>query len=59
MLCLGLMLVILNTLWSRMGWLTGTRWSDFARGLVIGIGIALEAGGLVIVATAIKQRKQS
>lgn len=59
MLCLGLLLVILNTLWSRIGWLSGTGWSDFARGLVIGIGIALETGGVLLAASAVKQRKRS
>lgn len=59
MLCLGLMLVILNTTWTRIGWLNGARWSDFARGFVIGLGITLEAGGLLLVATALKQRKKT
>lgn len=62
LLCLGLMLVVLNTLWPRMGWIhahLSPRWSDFLRGFVIGIGIALEGCGLLAAMTACKRRGNS
>jgi hypothetical protein len=59
----GLMLVVVSTVWYRLPLPVahmGTDWNDFFRGLLIGIAIALEIGGVVIAsAAAAAKRKQS
>lgn len=59
---LGLLLVVLNIVWSRIGWLNahpGPRWKDFARGVAAGAGMVLEIYGVVLAATALRHGRRS
>lgn len=52
MVSVGMSLVVLNIEWPRMAWLSahlGSQWSDFGRGFVVGLAIALETGAVVLL----------
>lgn len=57
LICAGLVLVVLNILWTRIGWLSshmgaGSNWGDFACGFAVGLGVALEVFGVVLAMAA-------
>ena len=57
----GLMLIVVCTAWSRLTLPfahMGADWSDFFRGMLTGIAIALEIGGVVIASAAAAAKRK-
>jgi hypothetical protein len=57
----GLMLIVVCTAWSRLPLSfahMGADWSDFFRGMLTGIAIALEIGGVVIASAAAAAKRK-
>lgn len=59
LVAVGLLLMVLSAVWTRLGIPLahmGRDWSDFVRGMLIGVALGLEAGGVVIAAAAATAR---
>jgi hypothetical protein len=57
----GLSFLLIGIAWPRLspsGPHMGTDWNDFFRGLIFGLAIALESGGVVIAASAAAKKRK-